>query len=361
VHRPVPPLAAREEVSYDADEGLGAADYGRLVKRRRLMPDVDGAKQQLDHLRGAFGGLSETHHQILVMREFEGLSYREIGERLGMSRPSVESDLFRARKRLTEEYDELVTGARCVRIQASSRRPALGTGRRKLGARARPRRDRLLRARTSAHCQPSAAVSGAHAAQWSAQLSSMADPSVVAGWARAAAAAATIAVAGIGAGVATKLVHDSAAVAGTPAAAPALGHSAVAAPVVVRQAARSATAGRTGATIAQTVPRRGQTSIASAKPTRVPPASTASPASSAPAAPATPIKDLGAAAAGKILPPTAPWGSGSNALTGERRPVRDALRGIVSKARASVAPVVLEIRAAIDDARAGVDRIFHGG
>ena len=45
-------------------------------------------KQRLDDLRGAFGGLSESHHQILVMRELEGLSYSEIGERMGMSRPS---------------------------------------------------------------------------------------------------------------------------------------------------------------------------------------------------------------------------------------------------------------------------------
>ncbi|MDX6726389.1 MAG: hypothetical protein QOK49_1194, partial [Baekduia sp.] len=59
-----------------------------------------------------------------------GLSYREIGERLGMSRPSVESTLFRARRRLTEEYEELVTGERCLRIQSiisgAGTRSALG-------------------------------------------------------------------------------------------------------------------------------------------------------------------------------------------------------------------------------------------
>src|SRR3954465_7449154 len=107
-----------EEVSYDADDGLGAPDYGRLVSTD-AMPEAElDSKQQMDHLRGAFGGLSETHHEILVMRELEGLSYREIGERLGMSRPSVESTLFRARRRLTEEYSELVSGARCQRIQS---------------------------------------------------------------------------------------------------------------------------------------------------------------------------------------------------------------------------------------------------
>ena len=41
------------------------------------------SKQQLNDLRGAFGGLSTTHHHMLVMREFEGMSYDEIGERLG--------------------------------------------------------------------------------------------------------------------------------------------------------------------------------------------------------------------------------------------------------------------------------------
>src|ERR687896_560892 len=62
--------------------------------------------------------LSQSHHDILVLRELEGLSYKDIGERMGMSRPAVESTLFRARKRLGEEYDELASGARCLRIQA---------------------------------------------------------------------------------------------------------------------------------------------------------------------------------------------------------------------------------------------------
>src|SRR6059058_5488702 len=133
-----------EEVSYDAEEGLGAADYGRLVTGDPS-PDVAlDHKQQLDHLRGALGGLSDAHHQILVMREFEGLSYREIGERMNMSRPSVESTLFRARKRLTEEYEELVTGTRCTRVQAII--TSAGAG---LGA-----RDRRRMARHLSYCQP---------------------------------------------------------------------------------------------------------------------------------------------------------------------------------------------------------------
>ena len=53
-----------------------------------------------------------------MLRELEGLSYEEIGERMGMSRPVVESTLFRARRRLSEEYDELVCGRRCEHVQA---------------------------------------------------------------------------------------------------------------------------------------------------------------------------------------------------------------------------------------------------
>jgi RNA polymerase sigma factor (sigma-70 family) len=120
-----------EEVSYDAGEGLGAADHRKLAATSPSPDAAVDAKQRLDHLCGAFGGLSDAHHQILVMRELEGLSYREIGERLGMTRPSVESTLFRARRRLTEEYEELVTGERCLRIQAI----IAGAGQSRLGTR----------------------------------------------------------------------------------------------------------------------------------------------------------------------------------------------------------------------------------
>ena len=94
-----------EEVSYDAEGGLAPSDYGRLVAADAGPVEAMGAKQELEHLTGAFGGLSETHHQILVLRELEGRSYADIGERLGMTRAAVESTLFRARKRLGEEYE----------------------------------------------------------------------------------------------------------------------------------------------------------------------------------------------------------------------------------------------------------------
>ncbi|HKH16562.1 MAG TPA: sigma-70 family RNA polymerase sigma factor [Solirubrobacteraceae bacterium] len=133
-----------EEISYDAGDRLSASDHVRLVATGPEPDAAVDAKQELDYLCGAFGGLSESHHEILVLRELEGLSYKDIGERLGISRPAVESTLFRARKRLGEEYDELASGARCLRIQG-----IVADGGAGLGLRDRRRLNRHL-----AHCQP---------------------------------------------------------------------------------------------------------------------------------------------------------------------------------------------------------------
>jgi RNA polymerase sigma factor (sigma-70 family) len=261
-----------EEVSYDADEGLGSSDYGRLVSRSPT-PDVAvDTRMSLDHLRGAFGGLSEMHHDILVMRELEGLSYREIGRRLGMTRPSVESTLFRARRRLSEEYEELASGERCRRIQTLI---SDADGQR-LGI-----RDERKMARHVSHCQPcrraafaagfdiaalaaraslgskvaallplpafvkrrwfgggggddgggalSGPSGGGALTHWTAMAGQYAEP-MSGGWAKAAAVAATMAVAGAGAGIATsegddapaqKRLRPAAARSATPANAPA--------------------------------------------------------------------------------------------------------------------------------------------
>ena len=106
------------------------------------------SKQQLEDLRSAFLGVSDLHHRILVLRELEGLSYREIGERLGMSRPVVESTLFRARRRLAEEYEDLISGRRCEHTRALID-GWQGRAIRRLGV-----RERRQLARHLAHCQP---------------------------------------------------------------------------------------------------------------------------------------------------------------------------------------------------------------
>ncbi len=105
-------------VSLDLDPELDAPPALQLADH--ASPEVRWErKQQIGDLFGAFSSLPNNQHRILVLRELEGLSYGEIGARMGMSRPMVESTLFRARRRLTEEYDELASGRRCIEVQAA--------------------------------------------------------------------------------------------------------------------------------------------------------------------------------------------------------------------------------------------------
>jgi RNA polymerase sigma factor (sigma-70 family) len=134
------------EVSLDVDEEAGGPRP--LLSLAPTPPAAAETKQQLDDLRSAFGGLSDSHHQLLVLRELEGLSYEEIGARTGMSRQMVESALFRARRKLTEEYNELASGRRCQQVQSAiedGRAMTLGS----FGL-----RERRQFARHLAHCQP---------------------------------------------------------------------------------------------------------------------------------------------------------------------------------------------------------------
>ncbi len=250
------------EVSFDARDAIGAAEHGRLAEPGATPDSAVEGKVAIDNLCGAFGALSQVHHDILVLRELEGLSYREIGDRLGLSRPAVESTLFRARKRLTEEYEEIVSGARCLRVQR-----IVDAG----GGGAAGLRDQRRMARHLAHCQPCRRYAGragidpgaasrpaavariaalvplpaflrrrgfsddagpllghGSAGQWSANIAAAVDPGLASSWAKAVATAATVAVAGIGAGAA---LSDRAPLGGGGAAspseqAPALGLSA---------------------------------------------------------------------------------------------------------------------------------------
>jgi RNA polymerase sigma factor (sigma-70 family) len=103
------------------------------------------SRQAIENLQGAFVGLTELHHQLLVMRELEGLSYEKIGKRLGMTRSQVESSLFRARRRLEVEYEELSTGRRCDHVRES----IAEQGSRPLGV-----RDEVRMKRHLSHCAP---------------------------------------------------------------------------------------------------------------------------------------------------------------------------------------------------------------
>ena len=114
-----------DEVSIDLEGGFAPSEVSRVVRPRG--PDSSLLeKERLDHLQGAIDELSDTHHRIIVMRELEGLSYREIGEKMELTPAAVESTLFRARRKLEHEYAQLDTGRRCQLIGAVIARLAEG-------------------------------------------------------------------------------------------------------------------------------------------------------------------------------------------------------------------------------------------
>jgi RNA polymerase sigma-70 factor, ECF subfamily len=69
-------------------------DTEQSVERRE---DARFVLQVLDRL-------NPRHRQVLVLREVEGLDYRSIADRLGVSCSAIETLLFRARGRFREEY-----------------------------------------------------------------------------------------------------------------------------------------------------------------------------------------------------------------------------------------------------------------
>jgi|SRR5438105_758574 len=52
--------------------------------------------------------LNPRHRQVLILREIEGLDYRAIAERMGVSCSAIETLLFRARGRFREEYTKAI-------------------------------------------------------------------------------------------------------------------------------------------------------------------------------------------------------------------------------------------------------------
>ena len=63
----------------------------------------EGSRQRLHR---AFTALPETDRELLLWREHSGLCYREIAELTGQTEDGVRSSLYRARRRLKQEFDK---------------------------------------------------------------------------------------------------------------------------------------------------------------------------------------------------------------------------------------------------------------
>jgi RNA polymerase sigma factor (sigma-70 family) len=146
---------SREEIAIDSYQ-LDAAESRPLRPPAQSIHGHVSSKEDIEHLRQAFGELPAAQHKALVLRELEGLSYDEIGRRLSLSRPAVESILFRARRGLKGEFAEISTGARCLQVRSAMAGWAEGIGA------GRERRVAMRHLRTCQGCRREAAAMGLH-------------------------------------------------------------------------------------------------------------------------------------------------------------------------------------------------------
>src|SRR5919206_234632 len=67
-----------------------------------LVPAHEGDADELFGLTGALRVLPEQQRRALLLREWKGLSYREIADEMHLSQAAVETLLFRARRSLAD-------------------------------------------------------------------------------------------------------------------------------------------------------------------------------------------------------------------------------------------------------------------
>lgn len=76
-----------------------------------LEPSEGAARQERCQLvREALDRLPRKFREVLILRELEGLAYRDIARILGIAQGTVESRIFRARERLARELRRLEEG-----------------------------------------------------------------------------------------------------------------------------------------------------------------------------------------------------------------------------------------------------------
>ena len=87
---------------------------GDLDAMQDILPAHESDNDQLIGLPAALEGMPEQQRRALLLREWQGLSYREIAGELGLSQSAVETLLFRARRSLanalTDEFGARKTG-----------------------------------------------------------------------------------------------------------------------------------------------------------------------------------------------------------------------------------------------------------
>ncbi len=94
----------RPQISLDESAETGEKDYYRQVADQRPLPDQTFEAQETQaEIQEAISALAMDYRMVLVMREFQDLSYEEIAATLHISIGTVKSRLSRARQNLRQK------------------------------------------------------------------------------------------------------------------------------------------------------------------------------------------------------------------------------------------------------------------
>ncbi len=87
------------------------SDFGLIEE---IVPGPNRQRDELIGIEDALAGMPEQQRRAILLREWQGLSYREIAEELEVSQSAVETLIFRARRSLAQglEQPETVAGKR---------------------------------------------------------------------------------------------------------------------------------------------------------------------------------------------------------------------------------------------------------
>jgi RNA polymerase sigma-70 factor (ECF subfamily) len=93
---------ARKNRAGNADEEFDETTHTKEEKREDAEAKLV-EREEGERVRRALEALPEAYREVLVMREIEGLSYKEIAEVLGVPMGTVMSSLSRARQKMREQ------------------------------------------------------------------------------------------------------------------------------------------------------------------------------------------------------------------------------------------------------------------
>ena len=85
-----------------------SGDWMEISSESNLSPiDLAIKEERRQLVRKALNRLPSNFREVLVLRELEGLSYRDIANVTGVKQGTIESRIFRARQRLAREISNL--------------------------------------------------------------------------------------------------------------------------------------------------------------------------------------------------------------------------------------------------------------